>query len=543
MAISAQRFNFLDQETNVPVADFTKVADNFIYNSLNAIGGNASSLLNSLNNTNILSNNNVNSILNNLSGLLASGSISGTNGLDTVVNQLVNNLQYNGSPNSLVNDLMSVLQPLAGPALNAYLTTSLRDTLTNQFAILGTAACKSNGYNFSSLNLDQSSLSSLILRFAQQFLSRYCPAYSYNSSSLSSLISSSMNSGYSLSSYNNSPMGNNSIYSSSNANYNSNPLTLNNQFSSPLNYTKITGVKVTQDDAFDTFLSYYRDYLKKDYYSKYSPPYSENFDAIGLLNDIKYGRKTVSDATTLITTKGFESIDSRGSFIRSLEITARGEPYLKDWDQLDTVSSQLKTAAQNAPIKEDTFSKTLQQLTYAYTNLASVIANIVKQNISVNNFRFGSGTIEEAIYESIFIPTINNARNSSQLLTYDFSNLNTNLPFKLSSILAPIKAYNDYSTTDIYNYIFNYKSGQSNAHRLYGNDPNITYNAIPSSSLDYTNTLISTDNSLTSQTLPSTYTIEATNPSSVLDSTLSADKALYAISSIVNPLTPSALVS
>ena len=543
MAISAQRFNFLDQETNVPVADFTKVADNFIYNSLNAIGGNASSLLNSLNNTNILSNNNVNSILNNLSGLLASGSISGTNGLDTVVNQLVNNLQYNGSPNSLVNDLMSVLQPLAGPALSAYLTTSLKDTLTNQFAILGTAACKSNGYNFSSLNLDQSSLSSLILRFAQQFLSRYCPAYSYNSSSLSSLISSSMNSGYSLSSYNNSPMGNNSIYSSSNANYNSNPLTLNNQFSSPLNYTKITGVKVTQDDAFDTFLSYYRDYLKKDYYSKYSPPYSENFDAIGLLNDIKYGRKTVSDATTLITTKGFESIDSRGSFIRSLEITARGEPYLKDWDQLDTVSSQLKTAAQNAPIKEDTFSKTLQQLTYADTNLASVIANIVKQNISVNNFRFGSGTIEEAIYESIFIPTINNARNSSQLLTYDFSNLNTSLPFSLSGILAPIKAYNDYSTTDIYNYIFNYKSGQSNAHRLYGNDPNITYNAIPSSSLDYTNTLISTDNSLTSQTLPSTYTIEATNPSSVLDSTLSADKALYAISSIVNPLTPSALVS
>ncbi len=543
MAISAQRFNFLDQETNVPVADFTKVADNFIYNSLNAIGGNASSLLNSLNNTNILSNNNVNSILNNLSGLLASGSISGTNGLDTVVNQLVNNLQYNGSPNSLVNDLMSVLQPLAGPALNAYLTTSLRDTLTNQFAILGTAACKSNGYNFSSLNLDQSSLSSLILRFAQQFLSRYCPAYSYNSSSLSSLISSSMNSGYSLSSYNNSPMGNNSIYSSSNANYNSNPLTLNNQFSSPLNYTKITGVKVTQDGAFDTFLSYYRDYLKKDYYSKYSPPYSENFDAIGLLNDIKYGRKTVSDATTLITKKGFESVDSIGSFIRSLEITARGEPYLKDWDQLDTVSSQLKTAAQNAPIKEDTFSKTLQQLTYAYTNLASVIANIVKQNISVNNFRFGSGTIEEAIYESIFIPTINNARNSSQLLTYDFSNLNTSLPFSLSGILAPIKAYNNYSATDIYNYISNYKSGQSNAHRLYGNDPNITYNAIPSSSLDYTNTLISTDNSLTSQTLPSTYTIEATNPSSVLDSTLSADKALYAISSIVNPLTPSALVS
>ena len=526
MAISAQRFNFLDYETNVPVADFTKIDDNFIYNSLNAIGGNASSLLNSLNNTNILSKNNVNLILNNLSGLLASGSISGTNGLDTIVNQLVNNLQYNGSPNSLVNDLMSVLQQLAGPALSAYLTTSLRDTLINQFAILGTAACKFNGYDFSSLNLDQSSLSSLILRFAQQFLSKYCPAYSYNSSSLSSLISSSMNSGYSLSSYNNS-----------------NSSALSGQFSSPITYSKVTGVKVTQDDAFDTFLSYYRDYLKKDYYNKYSPPYSENFDAIGLLSDIKSGRKTISDAITLITTKGFEDIHSRVLFIRSLEITAPSERYLKDWDQLDTVSSQLKTAAQNAPIKEDTFSKTLQQLTYADTNLASVIANIVKQNINVNNFRFGSGTIEEAIYESIFIPTINNARSSSHLLTYDFSNLNTSLPFELSSILAPIKAYNDYSTTDIYNYIFNYKSGQSNAHRLYGNDPNITYNAIPSSSLDYTNTLISTDNSLTSQTLPSTYTIEATNPSSVLDSTLSADKALYAISSIVNPLTPSALVS
>lgn len=33
MAISAQRFKFLDEETNVPVKDYTKLNDNFVYNS------------------------------------------------------------------------------------------------------------------------------------------------------------------------------------------------------------------------------------------------------------------------------------------------------------------------------------------------------------------------------------------------------------------------------------------------------------------------------------------------------------------------------
>lgn len=37
MAIAAQRFNFLDKETNVPILDFTKLSDNFVYNTVDQL--------------------------------------------------------------------------------------------------------------------------------------------------------------------------------------------------------------------------------------------------------------------------------------------------------------------------------------------------------------------------------------------------------------------------------------------------------------------------------------------------------------------------
>ena len=516
MAISAQRFNFLDQETNVPVANFTKIADNFVYSALNATGSNASSLLNQLNISNI-NTSSITNLLGNLSNTLSSGIISGTEFVGSSVKSLLNSFQSEGSENSIVNDILSSLSPIATSVINSQLTSLLTRNLTNQFAVFGTSPCKSQGFNLNQYGLYNLNLDSLLMQLLNGFLNRYCPVYSYNSAPLPSILSN--NSQY----YNN-----NSVY---NLNY--------NQYNTPVNYTNLSGVNVNSSNLFSTLVNSAKDYFNLSSNTSTSVP----INAQSLVSGIYNNTISLNEATNLITTQGFNSYNDRTNFLYDLKLNIKNNPTYANSSNIDSTIETLSIAAQNAPIGLNQATSNQLKNQYASKNLASSLNNSINQNLDTSSLRYPVGSIENSVIEAFINPLLQNAKNSTSLKTENYNDTSANVTTDLNSIIPSISSTSTHSSDEILNYIKNFNDGTPTGYRLYNNDANTTYNAVSSANDNFKVNLTYNDNQIYSSILPSTTNLEKSAPSAILDNTLTPEKTLYAISSLFNSATPASFLA
>ena len=104
MAISAQRFKFLDHETNIPIQDFNKIVDNAVYNINDTIETSISELQN---NTEILDT--LQNSLKDLTEMITNNDIANT--LKDALNSALDSLSNIEFPD-VVKDIFSSLKEL-----------------------------------------------------------------------------------------------------------------------------------------------------------------------------------------------------------------------------------------------------------------------------------------------------------------------------------------------------------------------------------------------------------------------------------------------
>ena len=164
MALSAQRFNFLDQETNVPVFDFTKLKDSAVYNvpTPNDISGFFDKI--------------AKSIVEDISALFKDpGSLlgSGIRGVSDILNALTKATEnFMGLLDSTSNlgFLLKAISSLTG-GLSSILYTMIQNPIINRLAYLVNSYCKSYNRDFN-VNIDILAL--LAALFSRGFLNSHC---------------------------------------------------------------------------------------------------------------------------------------------------------------------------------------------------------------------------------------------------------------------------------------------------------------------------------------------------------------------------------
>lgn len=167
MAIAAQRFKFLDHETNLPVADFVKIADNSVYNLVNNISDTAiegaqgnKELMVGLQNG-----------LSNLQEAVTSVSSEAMSAISSTLDSVVDSIKNLELP-SFVKDIFESIKKLDLSGLKSFLKKALR--VGSQFLC--------NNIDFLKLfmlgyALNRNIMGGLLLALLLSWLDRYCKSF------------------------------------------------------------------------------------------------------------------------------------------------------------------------------------------------------------------------------------------------------------------------------------------------------------------------------------------------------------------------------
>ena len=164
MSISAQRFKFLDNETNIPIQDFTKIVDNSVYN-INDITDTAISELQ--NNSEIL--NTLQTNLNELENIINNNDITNTlkDSLDSALNSL-SNIDFP----DVVKNIFSSLKELD--------LQGVKDFFKDILKIGATILCNNLDFlkNFLlGISINKNILSGLLIALLLSWLDRFCKEF------------------------------------------------------------------------------------------------------------------------------------------------------------------------------------------------------------------------------------------------------------------------------------------------------------------------------------------------------------------------------
>lgn len=210
MAIAAQRFNFLDKDTNISISDFTKLSDNAIYNTVDQLAETA-----------LESAKDLEPALKTLQGGLSELSSMVENSFDEVgdtlkeaLNSAMDTISNMELPD-VVNDIFDSLKKLDFDGLKGFFKDLLR--IGSIFLCNNLDFLKLFMLGFS---LNKNILSGLLIALLLSWLDRYCKEFTKEEIARS-----------------------------------------NNRDKIDLMFPP-KGVKVTNDNAFDLFTGYYSDYLK-----------------------------------------------------------------------------------------------------------------------------------------------------------------------------------------------------------------------------------------------------------------------------------------
>lgn len=165
MAISAQRFNFLDKETNISIKDFTQLNDNAVYNNVDQLVDTA--LIDTQNNDALL--NTLQTNMNDLSGMLENNDITST--LSDALNSAMDSISNMDLPD-VVSDIFDSLKKLD--------FQGVKDFFKELLHIGSSFLC--NNLDFLKLfmlgyALNKNILSGLLIALLLSWLDRYCKGF------------------------------------------------------------------------------------------------------------------------------------------------------------------------------------------------------------------------------------------------------------------------------------------------------------------------------------------------------------------------------
>lgn len=488
MAISAQRFKFLDNETNIPVADFAKIADNFVYNipSLTNISDQLQGLLkNELNG--LLSN--ITSNLPNVDSLISNGFGGGAdilNSLKSSLGNFNNLLSSNSTISNLLNSVGSLsvgnyvdglignglLGNLVSNAVTGYVSNSIKPTTGSRLTFLTNSICKSASRNYST-NLDIMSL--LGLRFSSNFLSNHCSIM------------------------------NNKIA---------------NKPSSVLSYTPLSGVVPDSSSALNIFKSLIKDYASfQTKQSQKTPPIE--FDPTQLATAVSNG--SYDSLLSTVSNAGFASSSQKDSYLNGID------SYLSS-NSIDPMSEvgqnliNLKSSISGIGVSP--FSTTNQANSmfmdpssrFLSDNLGSFLKNSTSLSFD-NLYNYASpGTNDYKLLTNVMIPAINSAKSNYDLLNRDI-NIGSFSTFDFSNIIPEI---ND---PELSNYITT-NSVPSTSYKLYDLDSTSNSIAIDVPQIKLNQTKVYDNSVYTPYTLDTT-DLERLDPFGITSDNLTASKAIY----------------
>jgi hypothetical protein len=525
MAISAQRFKFLDKETNVPIQDFTKLVDNYIYNIPNVTNvtdqiqgllsnqtsgllGNITSQLPNLSSVvgSSLSGskdlmNSLTSSMTGLSGLMGSsnainslvGSVGGLSNLPGSISSLVGSV--GGLPGSLgtigslfnsvsglslgnvildsfTSSLFNSVPGLTSNALTGHIANKIQGPTNSRLTVLNNSICKSGSRNYS---IDLDILSLLGLNFSSNFLSNHCSIVGANVSKTPSSV---------------------------------------------LNYIPLKGVTTNTNTVYSKFGSLLKDYLLSSQ-KQNTIANTTIFDPTQLDTTLSSGN--YSAISNNLQTCGFSSTAQKDSYISAIDnyITTNSiDPLSQQGIDLYSLKSSVSSIGINLFSSKNTANMTYTDPASRFLtdNLGSFLRNAASTPIGNPNTYIGSDPLDKALYNDVFIPTITNAKNSTDLNSRTCA-MGNYLDYDFSSVIPDITdpALKSYVTSiDV----------PSTSYKFYDLDSTSNSIAIDVPSDTYSKTQVSDTSVYTPYYLPNS-TLEKLDPTGVFSDDLTASKAIY----------------
>lgn len=391
MAISAQRFKFFDRETNIPIKDFTRLVDSYVYNipGTTNIAGQLSDLLqNQLGG--LLSD--ITSNLPDVDSLISGGfagaddivnslksSMSGFNNLLNQASSLSNLFKSIGglSIGNYASDLLGggVLGGLVSNALTGFVSNSIKSATGSRLTFLTNSICKSGSRNYN-VNLDILSL--LGLKYSSGFLSSHCSIM------------------------------NNKI---------------SNKPSSVLGYAGLSGLSPNANNALGVFKGVLKDYVNYTNKQAQKPPPIQ-FDSTQL--DSVAASGNYDSLLSNISSGGFVDSTQKDNYINGISnyILNKG---IDPMSQLGQTLTNLKASVESVGVSLFSSSNQANSMMtdpryrFLGDNLGSCLKNTADLKFdNLNNYAI-PGTPDYDLLTNNFLPTLDKAKANSDLMTRSVS--------------------------------------------------------------------------------------------------------------------------